>query len=131
MHKNPDKHLTKRERQIMDIVYERRQASALDIQAALPNPPSYSAVRTLLRILETKGHLTHEKQGAHFVYFPTQPRQQAAHSALAQVVKTFFDSNIERVVTTLLTTADTRLSKEELGRLSQLIEQAKKEEEAE
>src|SRR5579884_2952787 len=92
------KDFSRRERQIMDIIYERGQASALEIQEALPDSPSYSSVRTLLRILESKGHLTHHKQEAHYVYSPTQPRQQAAHSALAQVVKTFFDSNIERAV---------------------------------
>jgi predicted transcriptional regulator len=130
MDRPSDKDLTRRERQIMDIVYARQQASALEIQAAMPDAPGYSAVRTLLRILEEKGHLAHRKEGTHFVYFPTQPRQQAGHSALAQVVKTFFDSSIERVVAALLTTADTRLSAEELERLSQLIEQAKRDEEA-
>ena len=123
------KGLTRRERQIMDVVYERKQASALEIQQMLPESLSYSAVRTFLRILENKGHLTHRKQGAQFIYSPTQPRQQAAHSALTQVVKTFFDNSIERVVTALLTSADTHLSAEELERLSQLIEEAKKEEE--
>lgn len=123
-----DKPLSGRERQIMDIVYERGQASALDIQEALPDAPGYSAVRTLLRILEGKGHLTHRKQGAQFIYAPTRPRQQAAHAALAQVVKTFFANNVERVVTALLSTADTRLSAEEVKRLSELIERARKEE---
>lgn len=113
----------------MEILFERGQASAQDVQDALPDPPGYSAVRTLLRILENKGHVTHHKEGAYFVYTPTQPRQQAASSALSQVVRTFFDSNIERVVTALLTSEDTRLSTEELDRLSQLIEQAKKDEE--
>ncbi|HLK60449.1 MAG TPA: BlaI/MecI/CopY family transcriptional regulator [Chthonomonadaceae bacterium] len=123
-----DKRLTGRERQIMDIVYERGQASALEIQEALPGSPSYSTVRTLLRILEEKQHLTHRKQGAYFIYSPIQPRQQVAQAALAQVVKTFFENSVERVVTALLSTSDTRLSAEELERLSELIEQAKKEE---
>ena len=122
-----EKPLSGRERQIMDILYERGQASALDIQEALPDAPGYSAVRTLLRILESKGHVLHKKKGAHFVYSPTQPRHQVADAALAQVVKTFFENSVERVVTALLSTRDTRLSAEELKRLSELIEQARKE----
>lgn len=120
--------LSRRERQIMDIVFERGQASALEIRESLPDPPSYTTVRTLLRILEEKGHLTHQKPGAYFVYSPTQPRNQAAHAALARVVKTFFDSNIERTVAALLSSADSQLTTAELDRLSQLIEQAKQEE---
>jgi predicted transcriptional regulator len=123
------KDFSRRERQIMDIIYERGQASATEIREAMPDPPSYSAVRTLLSILEGKGHLRHQKQGAHYIYFPIQSHSQAARSALAQVVKTFFDSNIERAVTALLSTADTRLTPEELERLSALIEQARQEEE--
>lgn len=121
--------LSRRERQIMDVVYERGQASAADIQAALPDPPSNSAVRALLRILETKGHLRHEKQGAQYIYFPTQPHNQAARSALAQVVKTFFDNSIERTVATLLSSKEARLTDVELERLTALIAQARQEEE--
>jgi len=121
----PFKNLSARERQIMDIVYARGSASAFDVQEALPDPPGYSTVRTLLRILETKGHLRHEKQGMSFLYFPTQPVQQAAHSALAQVMQTFFAGNIERVVATLLSSKDIQLTPEDLDRISALVEQAK------
>ena len=114
----------------MDIVYARGSASAFDIQEALPDPPGYSTVRTLLRILETKGHLRHEKQGMSFIYHPTQPANQAGHSALAQVVQTFFASNIERVVATLLSSKDIRLTSEELDRISTLVEEAKQAEKA-
>jgi BlaI family penicillinase repressor len=121
----PFKNLSRRERQIMDVVYARGAASAFDIQEALPDPPGYSTVRTLLRILETKGHLRHEKQGMSFIYHPTQPANQAAHSALAQVVQTFFASSIERVVATLLSSKDIQLTPEELDRISLLVEQAR------
>jgi BlaI family penicillinase repressor len=121
----PFKNLSRRERQIMDIVYARGSVSAFDIQEALPEPPGYSTVRTLLRILETKGHLRHEKQGMSFIFFPTHPANQAANSALAQVVQTFFASNIERVVATLLSSKDIQLTPEELDRISALVEQAK------
>lgn len=119
------KGLSRRERQIMDIVYARGHVSALEIQEAMPDAPGYSTVRTLLRILETKGHLRHEKQGMSYIYFPVQPAGQAAQSALKQVVQTFFGSSIERLVATLLSSADARLTDEELDRLSQLIEQAR------
>ena len=121
----PFKNLSRRERQIMDIVYARGSASAFDIQDALPDPPGYSTVRTLLRILETKGHLRHTKQGMSFLYSPTQPAHQAAPSALAQVVQTFFAGSIERVVATLLSSKDVQLTPEELDRISTLVEQAK------
>jgi predicted transcriptional regulator len=121
--------LSRRERQIMDILFERGQASAAEVQDAMPDAPSYSAVRTFLRILEEKGHLVRRKQGACFVYAPLEPRSEAAQSALARVVKTFFDSNVERTVAALLSSQDVRLSAEELDRLAQLIEEARAEEE--
>lgn len=117
--------LSRRERQIMEIIYTRGQASASEVMAALADPPSYSAVRALLRVLETKGHVRHVQEGAHYVYLPTQPRNRAARSALAQVVHTFFGGSVEQTVATLLSDADTRLSEEELSRLAALIEQAK------
>jgi BlaI family penicillinase repressor len=122
------KNLSRRERQIMDIVYARGSVSAFDIQEALPDPPGYSTVRTLLRILETKGHLHHTKQGMSFIYSPTQPVNQAARSALAQVVQTFFASSIEQVVATLLSSKDIQLTPEELDRISAMVEQAKQNE---
>lgn len=122
---SPFKNLSRRERQIMDIVYARGRASAVEIQEAMPDPPGYSTVRTLLGILEKKGHLRHEKQGMSYIYLPTQPANQAAHSALNQVVQTFFASNIERVVATLLSSKEMRLTPEELDRISAMVEQAR------
>ncbi len=116
--------LSRRERQIMDIVYQRGRASVADVLEDLPDPPSYSTVRALLRILEEKGYLTHKKEGKRYIYRPTQPRHQAGRSALKQIFQTFFDKSIEKTVMTLISDAD--LSDEELDRLSQRIAQAKK-----
>ena len=116
--------LSRRERQIMDIVYQRGCASVVDVLEDLPDPPTYSTVRALLRILEEKGYLTHKKEGRRYIYRPTQPRHQAGRSALKQIFQTFFDKSIEKTVMTLISDAD--LSDEELDRLSQRIEQAKK-----
>jgi predicted transcriptional regulator len=117
--------LSRRERQIMDIVYQQGRAAAADVQAALPDPPSYSSVRALLGILETKGHLKHIKDGARYVYLPTRPRMSAAKSALRSVMQTFFGNSVEQTVATLLSASDTPLSSEELARLSVLIDSAK------
>ena len=116
--------LSRRERQIMDIVYQHGRVSVADVLKDLPDPPSYSTVRALLRILEEKGYLVHEKKGRRYIYRPTQPRQQAGRSALKQIFQTFFDKSVEKTVMTLISDAD--LSDEELDRLSQRIEQAKK-----
>ena len=116
--------LSRRERQIMDIIYRHGRMSVADVLENLPDAPSYSTVRALLRILEEKGHLTHQKDGPRYIYRPTQPRHQAGQSALKQVVQTFFDKSVERTVAALV--ADAEVSDEELDRLSQLIEQAKK-----
>jgi len=116
--------LSRRERQIMDIVYQRGRVSVADVLKNLPDPPSYSTVRALLRILEEKGYLTHKKDGKRYIYRPTQPRHLAGRSALKQIFQTFFDKSIEKTVMTLISDAD--LSDEELDRLSQRIEQAKK-----
>jgi predicted transcriptional regulator len=125
MSRNFGRDLSRRERQIMEVIYQQGRATAGEVLAALPDPPSYSAVRALLRVLETKGHLQHQREGARYVYVPTQPRQRAARSALAQVVQTFFGGSVEQTVSTLLSDADTRLSDEELARLAELIERAK------
>jgi len=109
----------------MDILFARGNVSAQEIQERLPDPPSYSTVRTLLRILERKGHVQHSKQGAVFIYAPTQPKNQAACNALAQVVKTFFGSSVENMVATLLSSSDTNISDEELDRISALIDNAR------
>ena len=117
--------LSRRERQIMDIVYRQEKATAADVLAALPDPPSYSAVRALLGILEAKSHLRHLKDGARYVYLPTRPRQNAARSALHQVVQTFFAGSVEQTVATLLSVSDAPLSQPEWERLSALIDRAK------
>ncbi len=109
----------------MDVVYQQGRVTALEVREALPDAPGYSAVRALLRILEDKGHLTHVEDGKRYVYLPTQPRPLAARSALHQIVQTFFGGSVERTVATLLSSSDTKLTEEELARLSALIDQAK------
>ena len=116
--------LSRRERQIMNIIYERGSASVADVLADLPDAPSYSTVRALLRILEEKGHISHEKDGPRYIYRSTQPRHHVGRSALKQIVQTFFDKSVEKTVAALVSDAD--ISDDELNRLSQLIEQAKK-----
>ena len=116
--------LSRRERQLMNIVYQRGSVSVADVLEDLPDEPSYSTVRALLGILEEKGYLSHKKDGKRYIYRPTQPRHQAGRSALKQIFHTFFDKSIEKTVMTLISDAD--LSDEELDRLSQLIENAKK-----
>ena len=118
--------LTRRERQIMDIVYARGQATVADVLEALPDPPSYSSVRTLLRLLEEKGQLRHEEVGPRYVYAPTIPRDQARRSALRNVLQTFFDDSTEDAVATLLD-LDARSRRTDLDRISALIDKARKE----
>ena len=117
--------LSRRERQIMDVLYRDRQATAAEVLAALPDPPSYSAVRALLRILETKGHVRHVADGTRYVYLPTVTRDRAGRPALAGVLETFFEGSTEKAVAALLELSPAGLSDEELGRLSRLIEQAR------
>ncbi len=114
----------------MDILFARGHASVAEVMTALPDPPSYSAVRALLRILEEKGHLAHREEGKQYIYSPTQERPVAAQSALKRVVQTFFGGSVERAVTALLTEDETKLSDEELARLAALIEQAKEKDHA-
>ena len=118
--------LSRREREILDVLHREAKATAAQVHAALPHAPSYSSVRSLLSILETKGHVRHEQEGKRYVYLPTQPRQAAARSALKNVVHVFFGGSLESVVRTFLSDAD--VSEEELARLAELIEQAKKNE---
>jgi predicted transcriptional regulator len=120
-------HLSRRERQIMDALHQRGRASAAEVQAALPEAPSYSTVRALLRILEEKGHIKHLRDGARYVYQPRVSRETARRSALKRVVATFFQGSVAQTVAALLETADTRLSDSELHELQQTIEQARKE----
>jgi len=115
--------LSRRERQIMDILYRRQRASAAEVHEELPDRPSYSAVRALLRILEEKGHVKHTQDGAKYIYQPTVPRRRAAHAAMRQVVKTFFGGSTEQAVVALLAAGEAKLSPEQLNRLAQLIHQ--------
>lgn len=119
--------LSRRERQIMDVIYRLGRATAAEVHDALPDRPSYSTVRALLRVLETKGHLRHAEDGPRYVYSPTVPRERARESALRQVVTTFFDGSTEAAVAALLDLSAARLSDTELNRLAGLIAQAKKE----
>jgi len=119
--------LSRRERQIMEIVYGLRSASAADVLERLPDPPSYSAVRAMLRILEDKGHLTHRHDGPRYVYSPVVPRAAARQSALRQLVKTFFDGSSTQAVAALLDMSESRLSADEAEQLATLIEKAKRE----
>lgn len=118
--------MSRRERQIMDIVYRRGRATAAEVLDDLPDPPTYSAVRAALRLLEEKGALTHEMDGKRYVYLPTTPRGQARTTALRHLVRTFFNGSPEQVVNALI--EESRPSNEELDRLARLIEQARKEE---
>ena len=124
---NSEPALSRRERQIMDVLHQRSRATAAEVQAALPDPPSYSAVRALLRILEEKGHVRHETDGARYVYLPRTSREKARRSALKRVVATFFEGSVSQTMATLLETADTRLSDSELQKLEKMINQARKE----
>jgi BlaI family transcriptional regulator, penicillinase repressor len=119
--------LSRRERQIMDVIYRLGRATAADVHDALPDRPSYSTVRALLRVLEGKGHLRHVEDGPRYVYSPTVPRERARESALRQVVSTFFGGSTEAAVAALLDLSAARLSDSELNRLAGLIAQAKKE----
>ena len=119
--------LSRRERQIMDVVYRLGRATAAEVRQGLPDPPSYSAVRALLRILEEKGHLRHEQDGPRYVFLPTVPRDKARRSALRQLVQTFFEGSTAQAVAALLDAPDAQLSDEDLDRLAGLIDQARKE----
>lgn len=119
--------LSRRERQIMDVLYARSRATAAEIRAEIPDPPSYSAVRALLRVLEEKGHIHHEMEGQRYVYRPVVERSQARRSVLRHLVDTFFDGSAEQAVATLLDLTKGDLSQEELSRLSRLIDEANEE----
>ncbi|TMB33245.1 MAG: BlaI/MecI/CopY family transcriptional regulator [Deltaproteobacteria bacterium] len=112
----------------MDIVYREGRVSATDVLARLADPPSYSAVRAMLRILENKGHLRHELDGNRYLYLPTLPMHRASRSALRNVLETFFEGSTEKAVATLLDLYRDELTDEDLERLSRLIGEARKEE---
>lgn len=124
---NSHQHLSRRERQIMDVIYQRGQATAAEVQENMPDPPGYSAVRAMLRLLEEKGYLHHEQDGPRYIFKPTLAREKARKSALKQMLETFFDGSTEQAMAALLTLSKSKLSDEELDRLSNLIETAKKE----
>jgi predicted transcriptional regulator len=119
-------HLSRRERQIMDVLYRRGQATAAEVHKDLPNRPSYSAVRAMLRTLEEKGQLRHEAQGPRYVYRPTVSRERAKRSALRHLLETFFEGSAEQAVAALVEGSAAELSQQELDRLSRLIEEARK-----
>jgi len=127
MTKNPHAHLSRRERQIMDVIYSKGRATAAEVLEAIPTPPSYSAVRAMLRLLEEKGYLRHEQDGPRYVFLPTLSRERARQSAMKQLLQTFFDNSAEQAVAALLDMSGARLSDEELDRLSEMIERARKE----
>jgi predicted transcriptional regulator len=117
--------LTRRERQIMDVLYRLERATAAEIQAGLPGEPNYSTVRAQLRVLEEKGHVGHEEEGLRYIYAPTLPRSAARRSALRHLMETFFEGSTEKVIAALVGGEVSRLSPHELERLSQLIAQAR------
>ena len=127
MSKETNTQLSRREREIMDVIYRSGRATAAEVLDQLADPPSYSAVRALLRVLEHKGHLRHEEDGPRYVFLPTVPRERALQSALRQLLHTFFDGSAEQAVAALLDLSSARLSDAELQRLSQLIADARKE----
>ena len=119
--------LSRRERQIMDILFRRGRATAADVMEELPGEPSYSTVRTQLRVLEEKGHVRHELDGVRFVYMPVLARQAARKSALRHLVDTFFDGSSEQAVAALLGGEGARLTDEQLDRIARMIARARKE----
>jgi predicted transcriptional regulator len=125
--KTPPHHaLSRRERQIIDILYARGRGTAAEVLAALPDPPSYSAVRAMLRILEEKGHVRHEQDGPRYVYLPTVARDNAKRSALRHMIRTFFDGSTEQAISALLDDASTKMSDTELDRLARMIDEARR-----
>ena len=119
--------LSRRERQIMDFLYRHGRATAAEVQANLPEPPSYSAVRAMLRVLEEKGHVHHQQDGPRYVYRPRVGRDRAKRSALRHLVRTFFDGSREQLVAALLDDGTAQLSEDELDRMARLIDRARQE----
>ena len=119
--------LSRRERQIMDVLYQLGEATAAEVQERLPEPPSYSAVRAMLRILEDKGHIRHHEDGPRYVFAPVVARDTAQRSAVTHLLRTFFDGSVEDAMAALLDGAERKLSRDEIDRMSQLIEQRKRE----
>ncbi|SRR5688572_27671852 len=126
MAKTSHDHLSRREREIMDIIYERGKATVAEVMERLKDAPSYSAVRALMRILEEKGVLKHEQQGQRYVFIPTVAREKAKRSALKRMLNVFFDNSTESAVAALLEMSHTKLTDDEWDRLAALIEDAKR-----
>ena len=127
MKARPPMDVSRRERQILDVIHQRGKATVAEVQELMPNPPSYSAVRAMLRILEDKGYLKHEVDGPRYIYKPVLSRDKASRSALTHLVQTFFDGSTEAAVAALLDSSASRLSNAELDRLAKLIAQAREE----
>jgi predicted transcriptional regulator len=117
--------LSRRERQIMDVLYERGRATAAEILAALPDPPSYSAIRALIKVLEDKGHVKHQEDGPRYVFTPSVPRSKARRNAVKHLLQTFFDDSTSEAVASLLGSAG-KLKPEELDKIEELIARARK-----
>ena len=119
--------LSRRERQIMDILYQRGKASASEVREAMEDAPSYSAVRAMLRVLEEKGQVRHQEEGLKYVYVPVVAREKAKRSAVKHVLDTFFAGSPEQIVAALLDVSAAKLTREELDRMAEMIEKAKRE----
>jgi predicted transcriptional regulator len=124
---NIEQHLSRRERQIMDVLHAKKSATVAEIRAVLPDPPGYSAVRALLRILEEKGHAKHREDGARYIYLPCVSGKTASRSALKRILATFFGGSIDHAVAALLDASDKKLSAAELKKLQEIVNQAGKE----
>ncbi len=120
------KDLTRRERQIMDVIFRHGSATAADVQDGMPDAPGYSAVRAMLRKLEEKGHVTHRQEGPRYVYEATVPREEASRSALERLVGTFFEGSTLKTVAALLDRSAEAMTEEELDRLEHLVREARK-----
>ncbi len=120
--------LSRRERQLLDVLYQHGEASVADIRKALPDPPSYSAVRALMGVLEEKGLARHRREGRAYLYSPSIPRDEASRSALRHLVRTFFDNSVEDVVAALVDLKSSRMTDEEYVRLLALIQEKRQQE---
>ena len=119
--------LSRRERQILEILYQLRKASATEVRDAMDDAPSNSAVRTLLRVLEDKGHVRRRAEGLKYVYLPAVPREKAKRTAVKHLLETYFDGSSEQIVAALLDVSSTQLTRQELDRMAEMIEKAKRE----
>ena len=117
--------LSRRERQIMDVLYERGRATAAEILAALPDPPSYSSIRALIKVLEDKGHVKHQEDGPRYVFTPSVPRSKARRNAVKHLLQTFFDDSAGEAVASLLGLSAGKLKPEELDKIEELIARAR------